>query len=55
MDDVSKAKAQLHHTRDIAQTRAAEFWQGVIIAGRMQQQTDQQQQRPEQKPSQPRQ
>ncbi len=54
MDDVPKAKAQLHHTRDIEQTRAAEFWQGIITAGRMQQQTDQQQ-KPEQKPQQPRQ
>ena len=57
-DDVSKARSQLHHVREMQQERAAEFWQQTILLGRMQRPADaqmDQQQRPEQKPRQPRQ
>jgi len=35
-DQVSRARTQLHHTREIREERAAEFWQRTIIEGRNQ-------------------
>ena len=37
-DKVSRARAQLHHAREIRQERAADFWQRTIMEGRMQRQ-----------------
>jgi hypothetical protein len=57
-DPVSRARAQLHHARELRQERAAEFWQRVIIEGRMQRQAGSQMQAGEksaQKPRPPRQ
>jgi hypothetical protein len=35
-DQVSRARTQLHHTREIREERAAEFWERTIIEGRNQ-------------------
>ena len=56
-DNVSHARARLHHTREIRQQRAAEFWQRVIIQGRIQRQAGEQikaGETPTEKPQQPR-
>jgi hypothetical protein len=57
-DDVSRARAQLHHAREIRQERAADFWQRTIMEGRMQRQAGEQMtagDKPTQKPRPPRQ
>jgi hypothetical protein len=57
-DKVSRARAQLHHTREIRQERAANFWQRTIIEGRIQRQAGEQMttgEKPAQKPRSPRQ
>jgi hypothetical protein len=57
-DKVSRARAQLHHTREIRQERAADFWQRTIIEGRIQRQAGEQMttgEKPAQKPRSPRQ
>ena len=57
-DPISRARAQLHHERELRQERAAEFWQRLIIEGRMQRQAGAQMQageKPAQKPRSPRQ
>lgn len=57
-DPVSRVRARLRHERELRQERAAEFWQRVIIEGRMQRQTGAQMQageKPAQKPRPPRQ
>jgi hypothetical protein len=35
-DPVSRARAQLHHARELRQEQAAEFWQRMIVEGRQQ-------------------
>lgn len=42
VDQVSRARTQLHHTREIREERAAEFWQRTIIEGRNQSQAGEQ-------------
>lgn len=57
-DQVSRARAQLHHARETRQERAAEFWQRVIMEGRMQRRAGEQMkvgETPTQKPRRPRQ
>jgi hypothetical protein len=57
-DKVSRAQAQLHHAREIRQERAAEFWQRIIMEGRIQRQAGEQMtagEKPAQKPRPPRQ
>ena len=41
-DKVSRARAQLHHAREIRQERAADFWQRTIMEGRIQRQAGEQ-------------
>ena len=41
-DKVSRARAQLHHAREIRQERAADFWQRTIMEGRIQRQVSEQ-------------
>lgn len=54
-DDVSRARSQLHHLRQIRQERAAAFWQRTIDAGRIQRQTNARQQSQSEKQQEPRQ
>jgi hypothetical protein len=49
-NDVSKAKHQLHVTKDTRQQQATEFWQQFIRLGRLQSQTDGQQQKDAERP-----
>jgi hypothetical protein len=42
VDQVSRARTQLHHAREIREERAAEFWQRTIIEGRNQSQAGEQ-------------
>jgi hypothetical protein len=41
-DKGSRARAQLHHAREIRQERAADFWQRTIMEGRIQRQAGEQ-------------
>jgi hypothetical protein len=57
-DQITRARAQLHHAREIRQEQAAEFWQRTIMEGRMQRQAGAQMkagETPTQKPRRPRQ
>ena len=57
-DQVSRARTQPHHIKEVRQERAAEFWQRVIIEGRTQRQAGEQmkaRETPIQKPRRPRQ
>ena len=57
-DQVTRARAQPHHAREIRQERAADFWQRTIMEGRMQRQAGAQMkagETPTQKPRRPRQ
>jgi hypothetical protein len=57
-DKVSRARADLHHAREIRQERAADFWQRTIMEGRIQRQAAEHMtagEKPAQKPRSPRQ
>ena len=42
VDQVSRARTQLHHARELREERAAEFWQRTLIEGRNQSQAGEQ-------------
>jgi hypothetical protein len=57
-DNVSRARAQLHHAPEVRQERTADFWQRTIIEGRIQRQAGEQMaagEKPAEKPRSPRQ